>query len=115
MPTRQVAPATDHPVTDPGTGIDGTGAAEVAARWELPHPTLQRADDGGGEVTAAAEPEPPTATGVATALGGAAPAVAQPGGPDLDELARRLYGPMSALLRAELWLDRERSGRSLAR
>ena len=28
----------------------------------------------------------------------------------LEELARRLYDPLSALLRAELWLDRERAG-----
>ncbi|MGH9003655.1 MAG: hypothetical protein ACRDYV_11040, partial [Acidimicrobiia bacterium] len=33
-----------------------------------------------------------------------------PGGVDLDELARRLYGRMSSQLRAELRLDRERSG-----
>jgi len=36
-------------------------------------------------------------------------------GADLDELARRLYDPLSARLRAELWLDRERTGRSLTR
>jgi 3-oxoacyl-ACP reductase-like protein len=30
--------------------------------------------------------------------------------PDLDELARRLYEPLTARLRAELWLDRERAG-----
>jgi hypothetical protein len=29
---------------------------------------------------------------------------------DLDELARRLYEPLTARLRAELWLDRERAG-----
>ncbi|WP_157429859.1 hypothetical protein [Actinomadura oligospora] len=31
--------------------------------------------------------------------------------PDLDELARRLVGPLSRLLRTELRLDRERVGR----
>jgi hypothetical protein len=31
----------------------------------------------------------------------------------LDELARRLVGPLSRLLRAELRLQRERSGRLL--
>ncbi|WP_344888175.1 hypothetical protein [Actinomadura meridiana] len=30
---------------------------------------------------------------------------------DLDELARRLVGPLSRLLRAELRMDRERVGR----
>jgi hypothetical protein len=39
----------------------------------------------------------------------------KPGGQDLDELARRLYVPVSAMLRAELLLDRERVGRSLVR
>ena len=29
---------------------------------------------------------------------------------DLDEMARRLFEPLSARLRAELWLDRERAG-----
>jgi hypothetical protein len=29
---------------------------------------------------------------------------------DLDEMARRLYEPLSARLKAELWLDRERAG-----
>ena len=29
---------------------------------------------------------------------------------ELDEMARRLYEPLSARLRAELWLDRERAG-----
>jgi hypothetical protein len=33
-----------------------------------------------------------------------------PGGVDLDELARRLYGRMSSKLRAELRLERERAG-----
>jgi len=30
---------------------------------------------------------------------------------DLDELARRLYEPLNRMLRAEIRLDRERSGR----
>ena len=42
----------------------------------------------------------------------AAPAPRRAGTPptDLDEMARRLYEPLSARLRAELWLDRERAG-----
>ena len=31
-------------------------------------------------------------------------------GAELEEMARRLYEPLSARLRAELWQDRERSG-----
>ncbi|MQA15099.1 MAG: hypothetical protein GEV09_13280 [Pseudonocardiaceae bacterium] len=38
-----------------------------------------------------------------------------PGQRDLDELARRLYGPISRRLRAELRADRERSGRFTGR
>jgi hypothetical protein len=45
-------------------------------------------------------PVPPPAAGG----GGAAPSA------DLDEMARRLYEPLTARLRAELWLDRERAG-----
>lgn len=40
----------------------------------------------------------------------APPAGAAPTPVDLDEMARRLYEPLSARLRAELWLDRERAG-----
>ncbi len=38
------------------------------------------------------------------------PAGAAPAPTDLDEMARRLYEPLSARLRAEFWLDRERAG-----
>lgn len=64
-------------------------------------------------------PVPPSsdasATGGAPGLtGGAAAttAAASAAGPstDVEELARRLYEPLSARLRAELWLDRERAG-----
>jgi len=47
---------------------------------------------------------------------GPAPTPAPAGAPaaapatDLDEMAKRLYEPLSARLRAELWLDRERAG-----
>lgn len=40
----------------------------------------------------------------------AAPAADQQAGADIDEMARRLFEPLSARLRAELWLDRERVG-----
>jgi hypothetical protein len=103
LPTRATGPAPDP------AGSDST---EVAIHWEQPQATLQRAEQTSAE---AGGPEPPAAEGVATALATTSPAPAKPGGTDLDELARRLYAPMSALLRAELWLDRERSGRSLTR
>ncbi len=55
---------------------------------------------------------PPAASALAAAsapaAAGAAPAPAAPA--DVDELARRLFEPLSARIRAELRLDRERSG-----
>lgn len=92
-------------------------ATEVAVHWEPPQPTVQPAlqRTEAGDAEAGGADEPPAPEGVAAALGSTSPAPAKPGGTDLDELARRLYAPMSALLRAELWLDRERSGRSMVR
>jgi hypothetical protein len=40
----------------------------------------------------------------------AGPAAGPTATPDLDELARRLFDPLTARLRAELRLDRERAG-----
>ena len=51
------------------------------------------------------EPPPPSAPAP-----GGAPAGGAPAGADLDEMARRLFEPLSARLRAEFWLDRERAG-----
>ncbi|MGS0686699.1 hypothetical protein ACVBEQ_16395 [Nakamurella sp. GG22] len=56
------------------------------------------------------------ASGVAGLAAGAAGAVAGAAGAagalptDLNELARRLFDPLSARLKSELWLDRERAG-----
>jgi hypothetical protein len=69
------------------------------------------------QLESADEPAPPAAEPTAGASSAAPagsesapppPAGAKP--PDLDELARRLYEPLTARLRAELWLDRERAG-----
>jgi len=54
-------------------------------------------------------PSEPTAA-VPAPSGSPAPAGAATPPTDLDEMARRLYEPLSARLRAELWLDRERAG-----
>jgi hypothetical protein len=50
-------------------------------------------------------PSPPT-----TPAGQAAPAASGPATPPLDDLARQLFGPLAARLKAELRLDRERTG-----
>jgi hypothetical protein len=83
---------------------------EVATRWEQPQPTLQRAEAGRTDAGTAEPPAPEDVTVATTS-----PPPTKREATDLDELARRLYAPMSAMLRAELWLDRERSGRSIVR
>jgi hypothetical protein len=71
--------------------------------------TSVQLESAGDSAAPAAEPTtdtpstPPVSSSAAPAASGAKP-------PDLDELARRLYEPLTARLRAELWLDRERAG-----
>ena len=59
-----------------------------------------------------ADTAPPSEPAAAAPAPSASPAPAGAATPptDLDEMARRLYEPLSARLRAELWLDRERAG-----
>ncbi|MBN3453246.1 hypothetical protein JNN96_04360 [Mycobacterium sp. DSM 3803] len=60
---------------------------------------------------AAPPPPPESAAAVAAAPAAAAAAgAAAPGGTNVDELLNKLYDPLVARLRAELWLDRERAG-----
>ncbi|WP_132193765.1 MULTISPECIES: hypothetical protein [Kribbella] len=54
----------------------------------------------------AVAPVPAPAAGAAA--GGGAKTVSAA---EVEELAKRLYEPLTAKLRAELWLDRERAGR----
>ncbi len=53
---------------------------------------------------------PAAATALAVPAASAVPAAPVPAGPQLDELARQLFGPLAARLKAELRLDRERAG-----
>ncbi|TQL51873.1 hypothetical protein [Ornithinicoccus hortensis] len=60
-------------------------------------------------------PEPPADVGPAAvdqaaSAAPADPATLLPTGRALDELVERIYEPLTARLRTELWLDRERSG-----
>lgn len=87
-------------------GSEAGGETGAPAEDGFTSVQLQTADD---SAPPASEPTdtlstPPIAT--------AAPPPAAPEGKpaDLDELARRLYEPLTARLRAELWLDRERAG-----
>jgi hypothetical protein len=63
------------------------------------------------EAAPAAPPAETTAPSIAAAAAspGAAP-TAGAAAAQLDEMARQLFEPLSARLRAELWLDRERAG-----
>lgn len=93
------------------TGLaDAVPQVAQAAEPASPQPT---APDGGTDDTAP-PPAATTATGAAplTAATAALPAAAggMPSGSALEELAQRLYEPLMARMRAELWLDRERSG-----
>ena len=63
----------------------------------------------GGLPSPDALPTPPAPILSAAPASPGAPAHG-PGGPPLDELARQLFGPLAARLKAELRLDRERAG-----
>jgi hypothetical protein len=56
-------------------------------------------------------PAAPQAPGTPSGPAPSGPAAASPaGGGDVEELVNKLYDPLAARLRAELWLDRERAG-----
>jgi hypothetical protein len=91
------------------------GLAEMfaLAASDTDGPAVQRSTSGAPAATEvqlapADAPAPsgpaPAASGAAAAPGGA------PGANDIEEMARRLYEPLSARLRAEFWQDRERAG-----
>lgn len=80
------------------SGYGGTDVQRQTAEAEPP-----------AEPAVPAPSEPAAAPG-APAAAGTAGAVAAAGGGNIDELARRLYEPLAARLREELWLDRERAG-----
>lgn len=76
------------------------------------HATVQREPVDSGPTSSNASVS--AATESATAAPAAVPGGPGPGGGEsganLDEMARRLYEPLAARLREELWLDRERAG-----
>ncbi|MFN3004684.1 hypothetical protein [Mycolicibacterium wolinskyi] len=77
-------------------------------------PSVQReTTESAPEPAPVVDPEPlSTAAPAAAPTLTAAPALGAPAAaaPDVDELVNRLYDPLAARLRAELWLDRERAG-----
>ena len=64
------------------------------------------------ESSPAPDGSPAVAPPAASSAGPAGPAAsaAPMNSSELEEMARRLYEPLSARFRAELWQDRERSG-----
>ena len=81
---------------------DGFSSVQLQEADESAPPATEPGADMAAS-TASATPSSTPTSGLPAAAAGAKPA-------DLDELARRLYEPLSARLRAELWLDRERAG-----
>jgi hypothetical protein len=105
-----------HPSAEavsPGTPATPLPTAGPTAAPPLPDPpspgtrdapaTVDGTTVGGSAVGGSAVGTPAPATGAPGSGTAGAPA-------DLDELARRLFDPLSARLRAELRLDRERAG-----
>jgi hypothetical protein len=80
------------PMADPST--PGAGAPAAVQRDSVP--------SGPAASTTAAPPGPVTAAAAGVGAGS--------GSGNTDELATRLYEPLVARIKAELWLDRERAG-----
>jgi hypothetical protein len=90
----------------PANGTYGpadTASAPVLAPAAAVAPDVQRVED----IVAESSPQ---AAGTTIAHGSAPSAPAPQPELDLDEMARRLFEPLCARLKAELWLDRERAG-----
>jgi hypothetical protein len=79
-------------------------SSETGSAAEDGFTSVQLQPAGESDADAAAPPAPTTSSS------GSPPPAAGTEPTDLDELARRLYEPLTARLRAELWLDRERAG-----
>jgi hypothetical protein len=85
--------------------FSGYAAPENAVQEHAAPEQVQREE-------AAAAPQPAVQTAPAASAAPAAPAPAKAvSAAEVEELAKRLYEPLTAKLRAELWLDRERAGR----
>jgi hypothetical protein len=95
-----------------GTSSEERGSAQAVVR-QLPRESVQRLDAPAPDPTAppAAVPSSSTSSPESTpAAPAAGPGAAPTSGAALDELVRRLYDPLSARLKDELRLDRERAG-----
>ena len=107
--------STPAPADDSASAISArtVGLAEMfalAAGQESDGPSVQRSTDTEVQLAPADSPTPAPSASPAPAAGAAAGPAAPPSGAELEEMARRLYDPLTARLRAELWQDRERAG-----
>ncbi|MFD4139660.1 hypothetical protein [Streptomyces sp. NPDC058572] len=96
--------AVAEPPSEPAVPVSWAPAPAPVQRAPEPAPAPPP------EPASASEPPPPSQQLPAQAGQPAAAAAAPGGGESTDELVRRLVGPLSRLLRAELRLDRERAG-----
>jgi hypothetical protein len=84
--------------------------ADHSATLPAPLP-MQRAADAPEPAELPAIPiqlDPAPAAPASTTVAPSAPATQSPG--DIEALAHKLYEPLTARIKAELWLDRERAG-----
>jgi len=100
------APRRNPPATPAATSFVSMFGDASSTGVGADEPSLQREPD-----APAAAPEPPDPSPGPPPAAAAPPSVpVGSSAADLEEMARRLYEPLSARLRAELWLDRERAG-----
>jgi len=112
-PRTTVTPPASADPPDMGVSSKTVGLAEMfalaAGQSSAGEATIQRSAETGVQRAADPPAPAPTAAPPAAPAGPAGPA-APMSSSELEEMARRLYEPLSARLRAELWQDRERSG-----
>jgi hypothetical protein len=123
LPPRHDAPAARYAAGSPRAPVqrqEATRPADAAATWPgdepatagtiVPAPTTADMTVPAPATTDAISPAPPAATGSAPSAAPAGPPASGAAGVPLEELARQLFGPLTARLKAELRLDRERAG-----
>lgn len=117
---RQVAaPRSPERGPRPGEGMSfasmfsaaGLGGADVDADpGTAPIGVQRQTEDSGATTTAAGSSVSTDVASEPAPAPAAAPPPAAGSAVNMDEMARRLYEPLAARLREELWLDRERAG-----
>jgi hypothetical protein len=120
-PPTPVTPQSSAPVLnlaaqhwDAGSVAISAGVAQRSADGSVmfgpPEPALEAPAVSRAEQAGSPPPAPSTSAAGPSAPAATAGAPGNPGGLDIDELVRRLYDPLSARIKAELRLDRERAG-----